>query len=477
MKIKLLVIIASFFILPLAITSCLGSSDNDYELSSDDTITAFELDKIYGVNYKFTIDQARGEIYNQDSVPYSSDTIINKILITTLAASPWIVTGDTIFNINDSVDFKQTMTDEGEIKPLEFKVNAPNGETSKTYKIWVNRHRVDPDSLVWGTDPYTQSFTGGQIAQAQATKMITLGNHVLMFASNGANLQIYWGPSKNAWTPIVHETTDTPARPLENVNVHSAITFNDEAYIIANSGSSIYRSKDGETWESVANDITWTPAGNLEMVTLITSFYSKDDNNGNLVEKNLAAIVKDNNSMAFATAVKGDAGELVWTKGATVPSDFPTGTLSATKSFTTLTGGQQAMLISSASEEDTATTPWFSEDGLDWGKMVTTAKYALPKWKKPTILHYGNTLYAFGGAYNSDATNDFSSIYTSVNGIVWTEIKRGFFFPNNNGVSKFKGRKEYSITVDKDHYIWMGWGNNSDEVWRGKLNRVAFDKQ
>lgn len=488
MKIKFLVIIASLLILPLAITSCLDS-DNNYELGSDDTITAFELDTIYyGIKYKFTIDQIRGEIYNQDSVPFGSDTIIDKILIKTISANtPYIMTGDTAFIIADSVDFKQTMVYENGkavAKPLEFKIYAANGETSRTYKIWVNRHQVDPDSLVWGTTPYTSSFSGGQVTSSQETKMVTLGNNVLMFASDGTNLQIYKGPSLlgSAWELITHTTTDATPHPLENASANSVIAFDDELYIIArssNSESQLYRSKDGETWESVEPILSWTPTGILNIETLITSFYGKDDN-GNLVDKALAAIVKDDNGSIFTTLTKNSEGNLTWNKGANVPSNFPTGRLSATKSFTTLTGGQQAMLISSASDDDTATNPWFSEDGSDWAIMTTTAKYSLPKWKEPTILYYGKTLYAFGGAYDSNSTNDFSNVYTSVNGIIWEKIKRGFLFPNDDGVSKFKGRKGYGITIDKDNYVWMGWekgASNSDEVWRGKLNRVTFDKQ
>lgn len=471
MKIKFLAIIASFLILPLAITSCLDS-DNNYELGSDDTITAFELDTIYyGIKYKFTIDQIRGEIYNQDSVPYGSDTIINKILIKTLSHSGWIVTGDTLFNQSDSVDFKQTMTDEGVIKPLVFKVYAQNGETSKEYKIWVNRHRVDPDSLVWGTAPYTSSFSGGQVAGSQKTKMVSSSDNVFMFASNGTNLQIYKGPSKNTWENIAYT-----GLPDTDINIESAIAFKDALYIT--NGQSIYQSTDGATWTSLATQFpTEEFSTSVSIETFITVFSDKENKE---TDKTIAGIIKDEKGLAFATAVLNNEGYLVWTRGAKVPSNFPTGRLSATKSFTTLTGGLQAMLISTPSDDDTATNPWFSEDGLDWGVMTTTAKYSLPKWKEPTILYYGKTLYAFGGAYNSSSSNDFSNVYTSVNGIVWEKIKRRFLFPNDDGVSKFKGRSGYSITIDKDNYVWMGWGkgaSNSDEVWRGKLNRVNFDKQ
>ena len=118
MRIKFLSFIASFFMVSFVITSCLDD-DNDIEYSPDATIHAFELDTIYGISYKFTIDQQNGLIYNQDSLPVHADTIIDKILIKTLTTASGVITmkdkeeRDSIININDSLDLR---------KKLEIKV-------------------------------------------------------------------------------------------------------------------------------------------------------------------------------------------------------------------------------------------------------------------------------------------------------------------------------------------------------------------
>lgn len=75
MRTKFLSIIACFLLMSMAISSCL-SSDDDYEFSSDATVHAFGLDTIHGKHYKFTIDQLNREIYNMDSLPVGSDTIM-----------------------------------------------------------------------------------------------------------------------------------------------------------------------------------------------------------------------------------------------------------------------------------------------------------------------------------------------------------------------------------------------------------------
>ena len=152
MKIKFLSFIASFFMVSFVITSCLDD-DNNIEYSPDATIHAFSLDTIgYGITYKFTIDQQKGEIYNEDSLPVHADTIIDKILIKTLTTASGVVTmkdksgNDSVLNINDSIDLRKPLT----IKVWSTEALAgisPN--QTKEYTIKVNVHNYDPDSLRW----------------------------------------------------------------------------------------------------------------------------------------------------------------------------------------------------------------------------------------------------------------------------------------------------------------------------------------
>lgn len=94
------------------ITSCLDD-DNNIEYSPDATIHAFELDTTGLGKYKFTIDQLKSEIYNEDSLPVHADTIIDKILITKLTTASGVVTmkdqsgKDSIINIADSIDLRK----------------------------------------------------------------------------------------------------------------------------------------------------------------------------------------------------------------------------------------------------------------------------------------------------------------------------------------------------------------------------------
>ena len=151
MKIKFLSFIASFFMVSFVITSCLDD-DNNIEYSPDATIHAFALDTAGLGSYKFTIDQLSREIYNEDSLPVHADTIIDKILIKTLTTASGVVTmkdksgNDSVLNINDSIDLRKELI----IKVWSTEALAgisPN--QTKEYKIKVNVHKHDPDSLRW----------------------------------------------------------------------------------------------------------------------------------------------------------------------------------------------------------------------------------------------------------------------------------------------------------------------------------------
>ena len=136
MRIKFLSVIACFLLMSIAISSCL-SSDDEYEVSSDATVHAFGLDTIHGKHYPFTIDQVKREIYNIDSLPVGSDTIIDSILIDTFYVTGYVTSGnitDTILNINNY----QNLTGAATVEGLKFKIYAADGLTTRDYTLRIN---------------------------------------------------------------------------------------------------------------------------------------------------------------------------------------------------------------------------------------------------------------------------------------------------------------------------------------------------
>ena len=185
MRIKFLSVIACFLLMSIAISSCL-SSDDEYEVSSDATVHAFGLDTIHGKHYPFTIDQVKREIYNIDSLPVGSDTIIDSILIDTFYVTGYVtshVSGDapdTILNINNY----QNLTGAATVEGLKFKIYAADGLTTRDYTLRINIHQQEPDSLQWTnmTDRIA-GFPSASIANRQ--KAVTLDNNLLPRRARG----------------------------------------------------------------------------------------------------------------------------------------------------------------------------------------------------------------------------------------------------------------------------------------------------
>lgn len=453
---------AGLCLVSLAITSCLDSNENLGEYSPDATIHAFVLDTIHGVNYKFTIDQfgpnGSGLIYNQDSLPVGSDSIIDKILIQELTTASGVITiknsegKDSLFNYTDSLDLR---------KPLTLKVwsteayasGGLNGPT-KEYQIKVNVHRQDPDSMGWTK----MSVPFANVAFAGNQKSVILGDDLFVYTSNTTAYKSKLPSDKpwemTAWEPIAVNGL------LATTKISSITPFAGTLYAITEEGD-VYSSAEGKTWTK-SNGLS--SQGKVEM--LLCSFPGKE---GISPKKGIAGIIKEGTVSKFCTtnpdasAWGAPFGEEVLT------TKFPMAPISSVV-YTSATGIQTAILVGNNVEAaDTTSIPWMSQNGEMWIESTTTTITRadrpgfLPNWKNPSIMHYNQAFYVLGG--------DFSTFYQSAAGIAWYKAGAKFWIP-----TEFKGRTDaYSMVVDKNNFIWITW--NSGEVWRGRLNKLGFDKQ
>ena len=193
MRIKFLSIIAGFFALGGLISSCFDSEELEY--SPNPIITLFELDSIHGVNYKFTIDQVRGLIYNEDSLPVGSDTILDKIRIDTVANASMVVTMktyssglDSLVNLEDSMDLRPYINAPEEGKYLTLKSWAPDFQSTKEYNISIRVHKQDPDSVRW---QYRGEIGAGL---TEDVKAVALNRNIYAYSVTGGTLNVYRCP-------------------------------------------------------------------------------------------------------------------------------------------------------------------------------------------------------------------------------------------------------------------------------------------
>ncbi len=435
MRINFLAVITGIFVCCFLTVACLDSNNTTYEYSSDATIRTFILDSIYkDITYTFTIDQIKGEIYNEDSVPMQADTIINKILIKKIETSGIVFTGDTLLNLTDSFDLT---------KPLLVEVKALDGIHTKEYTITVNRHTQDPDSLKWSDGPVTDSFSGGVVTGEQ--KAVILSDHLLVYASPGICYRSSGLSTNISWD--IHTTQGLPSE----TDIHSITLYKNRLYAAAPVSGDVYTSTDGLIW-----DKSESLSGNV--VTFLAPFRGK-----------LSGIRNNSEGEKVFSITDAEGENWLEEEGGMVPEKFPFTLISYAASETA--NGIERLFVTGKSSDSSKTLLWQSYDGTDWASLdgVAYDDY-IPYMEHPTILYYGDLFYAFG--------DEFKTFYNSSTGVSWeeTDPKGKFLFPE-----RFEGRsKYYSTVVDEKGYIWIIWSKTvrqNDEVWRGRLNRVGFERK
>ena len=454
MRIKFLSVIVSFLIVSFALSSCLDSDDN-YEFSSDATIHAFGIDTIHGKHYKFTIDQLNRLIYNRDSLPVGSDTIIDRILIDTMTVTGWITSGsptDTVFVMSDSVDLRPAMNNDA---GMLFKAHAADGVTVREYKLKVNVHLQDPDSLVW-TDMQKRGNVFSNAINLGQQKAVVLGDELFVYTSNTTAYKTSTAPDKYNWSKV--NVSNLPS----DVKLTSAVEYNNALYMVTKS-KRVFSSTNGTAWTEV------TTLG-YNVIVLINGFSDR-----------LSGIVEINGKQYFNICKDGKNWETENTADnptlEEVPAGFPTENISTTQTNTG-NGVEKVVLAGMPLANEKETIPWFSLDGKGWASLANTVYDTYcPGMVNPAIMYYGGMFYCFGG--------ELDAIYNSITGIAWSKTETKFLLPQ-----EFKGKGAYSIIVeptkdktvapaDKRDFIWVIFGGNGtkNEVWRGRLNRLGFEIQ
>lgn len=429
MRFKFLSAIASFLFLCIAFTACMETEE--YEYSSDASVYAFGIDTIHGKYYKFSIDQLNRRIFNRDSLPMGADTILDRIIVDTFTVSGSIRTGelDTLFNVGDSVNLTAAINNpEG----VRFKISAPDAFTTRTYFLTINVHTQDPDTLHWNEM--------GSIKPATYTddyKVVLMDDKAILLTANGMMAAYPLSAADNQQVEA-EAISNFP----EGADVSSLIAFGGKLYM-RSAQNKLYASTDAKEWTHAT--------GSAENVLALLA----------ALPKGIAAIREVDGKKLFSTSADG----INWVDGEEVPQDFPTDNYQYTP-MTTANGVEEVMLVGMG-ETDDRTIPWFTVDGSKWGNMNTTSGYYCPKLDNPCIMYYGEAFYAFG--------SKLDKLYTSEVGIAWAEVKKKFLFP-----AEFADRGMYSMVIDSENFIWMilpDAENASYEVWRGRLNRLGFERQ
>ena len=460
MKLKALNIFIGLFIAACGITSCLDSDYTEYEYSSNSSITAFSITDsiityysavvddidttlstaVVGTDYPFVINQNEGLIYNPDSLPVGTDVTKVVVGITADTQGIYIVAEtDTLWQETDSLNFE---------KPVQFKVLSEMGTFGRVYTAKINVHQQDPELLSW------KKFESNFNKEITEQKAVYMNNCIYVFGLQNEQAVVTKAQTTdgNTWSEPVRIATPAEA------DITSAMVWGNQIYILA--GNELYTSQDAESWEKVATST------NLHQ---LVANVSADK------QKKIIGIDTDNHY------VESNDG-ITWTQYGEMPEGFPTSRLSsASYALDTNKDIQRVVVIGdNGVVSDTIAVTWSQlHSDKNWADLpAPNNSDGCPKFENISMIHYNNMLYAFGGyAQHEEEIEPFSCLYESKdNGITWEITSEKIAFPEEFPTIYEASKGNYSCTMDDNHYIWIMW-SQTGEVWRGRINKLGFERQ
>ena len=458
MKLKVLNIVIGMFITACAITSCLDSDVTEYEYSSRASITGFSIvdsivtyhqqneelidtiitSSVLGANYPFVINQNEGIIYNPDSLPVGTD--VSKVVVDIVADTYGIyivAENDSLWEEGDSLDFRT---------PVQFKVASEMGTFGRTYTAQINVHQQDPELLSW------QKVENNLTTAIQEQKAIFLNGSIYIFAEQESQVALTKSTDGKSWSAL--ETINIPVK----ADYSSVIAWNNQLYIVA--AQNLYSTIDGINWTKVETEQT------ISQLLACTS------------NKHTSKLIGVDSESYYIESEDGKN----WARYDKLPSDFPKAGFQFVNYPLDTNDKISRTILMGNNEEitDTTTTFWMQIDSdHDWTPLsMDVESNACPNLENAALIHYNNCLYTFGGKGQKNGKLDaFSTFFKSVdNGITWEAVTKNMFFPEEFKNLYEQAKGNYSYIIDKEQFLWIIW-SQTGEVWRGRINKLGFEKQ
>lgn len=431
----------------LALSSCLNDDDKETTYYHDTAVTAFTLgtlkyhrvttlangktvakDTVHaGSSYAFSIDQAKGLIYNPDSLPYGVNA--SKVTATIVAKNGGVIAVKNVNNDSlkyyrstDSIDFSQ---------PREIRVFNTDYSAYRSYTVKVNVHRQRADELVWQDHGVQAAFQG----QA-GLKAVACGDRLFVFTPSG----IY----RSALTDGKSWTAATPNISLSATAYLNVAAKGGVLYLFDN--GTLYTGTDGDTWTAVS-----TPAITRLLGATTTRLYAYT---------------------ATGMAVSADNG-LTWTADAldTDASRLPVENISfVTMPSLTNDSTDRATLVGNNAAVST-------KHGVVWTKYVEYGRYSenqpwsylastaadtlqVPYLSQMGVVNYAGRLEALGSDNRFHRSID--------GGLTWKTDTTTLVPARLTGV--------FALAKDSDNWLWIV-DAATGRVWKGRHNSQGWRKE
>lgn len=443
------------FLWILMLTSCLGSSTNEYVASKDAQIYSFKLtssvdSSSYLSGTKFSIDQVKGQIFNRDSLPYLYE--VDSVLVSITGASS-LGYSKIEFKLRDN-DSSYTWNGKDSVAVHRLKsieTTAEDGKTILKYDFKLNTHQQDPYIINW--DKISDNYLANIDIQEQKT--VSFKNKFITYYKASGQIRASEAMTSNAgeWEQIVVAGLPLTTR-LSSVT--SVVSLETPVLYAIDTAGSVLVSHDGALWNIVDTDYSVkTIYGELPFIT---------------GEFAILVAISVDGDLKFATTTDFESFDIL----NNLPSELPVEGFSSVSfdnpsvysaKYILLYGGKDN---SGTSNDDV----WIIQK--DGNEIKAIKEDISLEIDDAQLFLYDDKVYVLAREDNEENKNKENKFYFSRNyGLNWT------WGGENQVVSEdMSPRKGASVISDSDNFIWIFGGESSNQsqvvdVWRGRLNKLA----
>ena len=389
-----------------------------------------------GSYYPMTIDQLKGTITNEDSLPTNS--LVGAVLATVSSSGTVVYRkadeGEDAwksYSTSDSIDFTA---------PLVFRVYSPDYSMTRDYTVTVNVHRQEGEEFSW-----TRMTGQAAGATAEAVRLMARGGRLCVFCQENGGMRLFVSELSDG-----RNWTELPVSGGDQADVATLTEWKDMLYVSRTDGV-LLKSDDGTDW---------TVADASRAVRLVAA-----DASG-LYAYSDGCLWRSEDGMTWLEEYL-DAGP------AFLPSrDF------ASASYTQENGLERIVLVGNRDmglyPMDGSAMVWshtrMAGQESRWAYFETAPDndYPCPRLEGLALARYDDVLLVLGrGALDGASCQPLESLYVSRdNGVTWKEDEV-YVLPE-----ELAGQDvPLAVAVDDAYYLWLVAGG---QVWRGRLNELGF---
>lgn len=423
----------ALFSVLLAATSCTkGNKSSGTGISSFSFKANNKAPDINMVTY--IVDTIAGQIYNIDSISFSSKADSVVPVITFKNQPSEIRINDIKWNNQDAIDAS---------KPFKLTIVSANTKNVKDYSVTVNRHTVNPDSIIWTKLEHniTDDFESAKVYNSE--------NEFFLIGEALDKVHILSSQDGITWAL---EATDLDM----NIDIMSGYApqgenLKDSIYLLGINQNALYVYNSNENSFDKLADIEGSKA--VEIL-------------GEYKNELLILAEKDGNAVVLSYH-----GGVITEKTSYLPASFPVNggfspVLVKYDESTTL--NVESMFIVGGGSVHATDNGWY------WSNVVKSPESNFfTNVTRSSAVYYIKYMYAFGGITESGSPKFMPLQVSTDNGFTWSAgvsyQKLPSTFTPQYGIS--------AVVKDKNIYIFGGFDENGSytpEFYKGRIRKVDF---